>query len=216
MVSGAIAGEEDASSEWEDVVSEMDTPASQRFRRVSLSQSENTERTPLLRRRTSGGTHDADMEGQKSQRGKPWISRLFRRDQRKVQPDDGRYAVVENKRPWDWRRVCRSMFVTPATCLPAVCVGLLLNILDALSYGKMTFCKESMSGLVMLTIFRYGFVPIGQTHLRALGLCWNIHLLCQHYCFSVDIFLWEYFQGGCWLRTRKLEYLYDDLNELWG
>ncbi|PKS10464.1 hypothetical protein jhhlp_002215 [Lomentospora prolificans] len=48
-------------------------------------------------------------------------------------------SIVFHPRKWDTRAILRSAVVRPASYLPAVLVGLLLNILDALSYGMILF-----------------------------------------------------------------------------
>ena len=45
-------------------------------------------------------------------------------------------GAIMNPRTWDKRAAWERAVVGPMRCLPAVVVGLLLNILDALSYGK--------------------------------------------------------------------------------
>lgn len=47
-----------------------------------------------------------------------------------------RASDLLNPKTWDGRAIWRSAVVDPISCLPSVIVGLLLNILDALSYGK--------------------------------------------------------------------------------
>ncbi|ERT02885.1 hypothetical protein HMPREF1624_01188 [Sporothrix schenckii ATCC 58251] len=49
------------------------------------------------------------------------------------------YRNVKNLKWWDRRRLWQNVVVAPIACLPAVVVGLLLNILDALSYGMILF-----------------------------------------------------------------------------
>lgn len=46
-------------------------------------------------------------------------------------------AIAANSYRWDRKAMWQNVVVAPVACLPAVCVGLLLNILDALSYGKL-------------------------------------------------------------------------------
>ncbi len=48
----------------------------------------------------------------------------------------GVVQLVSNPKRWDGRAVWRNVVVAPVACLPAVVVGLLFNILDALSYGE--------------------------------------------------------------------------------
>lgn len=60
-------------------------------------------------------------------------------------PDDGKYFKkpfdwnVLNPKTWDRQTVWEKGIVHPAASLPAVFLGLLLNILDALSYGMILF-----------------------------------------------------------------------------
>ncbi|OTB06653.1 hypothetical protein M426DRAFT_318707 [Hypoxylon sp. CI-4A] len=51
------------------------------------------------------------------------------------------YAIkgMANPKTWDKKAIWKSAVVDPVHCLPAVIVGLLLNILDALSYGMILF-----------------------------------------------------------------------------
>ena len=47
--------------------------------------------------------------------------------------------VASHPKSWDAKRIWRQGFVYPASLLPAVFLGLLLNLLDALSYGMILF-----------------------------------------------------------------------------
>lgn len=49
------------------------------------------------------------------------------------------HNVVLDPRQWDLRKLGRKVVVEPASMLPAVFLGLLLNLLDALSYGIILF-----------------------------------------------------------------------------
>ncbi|CAK7274627.1 hypothetical protein SEPCBS57363_006262 [Sporothrix epigloea] len=49
------------------------------------------------------------------------------------------YLSVTRLKCWDRQKLWQNIVVTPVACLPAVIVGLLLNILDALSYGMILF-----------------------------------------------------------------------------
>jgi SulP family sulfate permease len=51
------------------------------------------------------------------------------------------FKVLAAPKTWDKRAIWRYGVVTPAAYLPAVLLGLLLNILDALSYGTSTLLK---------------------------------------------------------------------------
>ena len=97
------------------------------------------EQTPLLSNSTSKqsssqesrGLREADLESQG-----PWRPSTLRRLGRRVGSRAAEYAtVLSSPSKWDGRAIWRGAVVKPASYLPAVLVGLLLNILDALSYG---------------------------------------------------------------------------------
>jgi SulP family sulfate permease len=52
-------------------------------------------------------------------------------------------STIVHPSHWDRHALWEAVFVAPVACLPAVVVGLLLNILDALSYGKC--CDEALA-----------------------------------------------------------------------
>jgi SulP family sulfate permease len=100
---------------------------------------QDDERTSLLRRRThskdlSYGTAATDLEGQS-------VSYVQRRSP--VQEAYSRagtlFSVATHPKSWDRRAIWREGVVRPVSLLPAVFLGLLLNILDALSYGMILF-----------------------------------------------------------------------------
>ena len=97
------------------------------------------EQTPLLsntaskqsseRERRSLG--DGDLESQWA-----WRPSTLRRLGRQARSCATEYAIVLfSPSKWDGRAIWHSAVVAPVSYLPAVLVGLLLNILDALSYG---------------------------------------------------------------------------------
>lgn len=91
------------------------------------------ERTSLLH----GSSYDRrahDLEGQKKPR-KTFFRRVADNGKRIESHVSYAAAVAFNPRRWDGRIIWQSAVVDPVSCLPAVAVGLLLNILDALSYG---------------------------------------------------------------------------------
>ncbi len=101
------------------------------------------ETSPLLATRPREGQgggygtgHGNDLEGQKPVSRKTWLrgtSALLRQVGSHVASI---LPAVGNPKRWNGRILWHHAVVTPAACLPAVIVGLLLNILDALSYGK--------------------------------------------------------------------------------
>lgn len=83
-----------------------------------------------------GDEHDVDLEGQKHPGRGTWFGRMSG----SLRDTGNRIAsvltIVGNPKRWDRRVLWQNAVVAPVACLPAVVVGLLLNILDALSYGK--------------------------------------------------------------------------------
>ncbi|KAM6483998.1 sulfate transporter family-domain-containing protein [Trichoderma sp. SZMC 28011] len=105
--------------------------------------SEASEYTPLLGRQESGSgassSVDLDIEGQKTQARRRWLRGLTEQRQ-KMEHHLGQIAkVASSPRSWNRRAIWETTVVEPVSCLPAVAVGLLLNILDALSYGMILF-----------------------------------------------------------------------------
>lgn len=96
-----------------------------------------TEQTPLLQRVISGSrrSYKSDLEGQKPRSRRPWLSSLVEVGH-KVEE---RIYHAANPERWDRKALWDNCVISPVSCLPAVAVGLLLNILDALSYGKSKF-----------------------------------------------------------------------------
>ncbi|KAI1088560.1 sulfate transporter family protein [Rostrohypoxylon terebratum] len=114
---------------------------------TSLSQTSPSngmsERTPLLgalpRRPDSPGsiTEVDDIESQKPKMGH-WnsSSRIFAGG---IQGTIRSIRGIASPKTWNKRVIFQSVVMDPIHCLPAVIVGLLLNILDALSYGMILF-----------------------------------------------------------------------------
>ncbi|RGP59134.1 sulfate transporter [Fusarium sporotrichioides] len=112
-----------------------DNQAEQDQRRTSHAE-DATEQTPLLARMTSGGRRSySDLEGQKAQSKPSWFSGFAEVGHRMEE----RISVAVNPKKWDRQALWNNIVLTPTSCLPAVSVGLLLNILDALSYGMILF-----------------------------------------------------------------------------
>ncbi|EAW10671.1 sulfate transporter family protein [Aspergillus clavatus NRRL 1] len=101
----------------------------------------NTERTSLLSRRTrskslSGYGIANDIESQEVQghRGPP----VNASGNARFVLTRG-FCTLANPKSWDRRAIWRQGVVYPVSLLPSVFLGLLLNILDALSYGMILF-----------------------------------------------------------------------------
>ncbi|RDW94341.1 sulfate transporter family protein-like protein [Coleophoma crateriformis] len=103
-----------------------------------------TERTPLLSKRHEEQTHpdwihgQQDLEGQYLRRQESWpkLKNIVAKPLQK-----GKYVITTLQHPkmWDRRAIWNNAVVAPTAALPAVILGLLLNILDALSYGLILF-----------------------------------------------------------------------------
>ena len=77
----------------------------------------------------------ADIERQ----GNGWRSNFWSRvGKRLPSPGDFRRLPL-NPKTWDFQQIAHKTFVEPASMLPAVFLGVLLNLLDALSYGIILF-----------------------------------------------------------------------------
>ncbi|EGY22936.1 hypothetical protein VD0002_g5647 [Verticillium dahliae] len=143
-------------------VPEIETPAREQKRLRSRSRSrsserqqrqrgsmggeeaESTERTPLLGRVSSAGhgtnghTTD-DVEGQKPRPRRQWLNGL-KSVGHNVEASLARTAkAATSPEIWNRKSLWANVVVAPVSCLPAVIVGLLLNVLDALSYGMILF-----------------------------------------------------------------------------
>lgn len=81
---------------------------------------------------------------------------------RKVAPH-AFHIVANPKSCWTLKGLWKSGCVQSGRYVPAVLLGLLLNILDALSYGQ---CLSSPQGWVYADLCRHDFVSVGTTHLR--------------------------------------------------
>jgi sulfate permease, SulP family len=140
-------------------------------RRSALKENEiyvdsTSENTPLLIRSVSTysrppdspslseGDDLSDVESQKPSADPSYRRYGSVRDRAK----DGVRVVSHfvNPKTWDRHAIWQNAVISPLSCLPSVIVGLLLNILDALSYGKM-ICVGNI--ITLLTWRRYDPVP---------------------------------------------------------
>ncbi|KAL2141211.1 hypothetical protein VTI28DRAFT_2670 [Corynascus sepedonium] len=111
---------------------------------------DTNEASPLLATRTredhegSYGTsqerdQDADLEGLKRVGRRKWLGKTAGSMRETGARVAGILPVIGNPKRWDRHILWANVVVAPVACLPAVVVGLLLNILDALSYGMILF-----------------------------------------------------------------------------
>jgi sulfate permease, SulP family len=102
---------------------------------------DSTERTPLLKKDSSGSPHpdyihgEPDIERQALHRKVSWpkFRKLVSWPRKK---GINALRIVANPKSWDRKVIWHNAVVVPTGYLPAVILGCLLNILDALSYGK--------------------------------------------------------------------------------
>lgn len=107
----------------------------------------HTETTPLLPRTSHGSersrhtarngtSHSHDVESLKARSPKRWYQGPLHNAKARISRVTSK---VQDPKTWDRQALWQSVVVAPVVCLPAVIVGLLLNILDALSYGMILF-----------------------------------------------------------------------------
>lgn len=95
-----------------------------------------TEQTPLLGHVSDESDNIGDIEGQKDTRSNKWYSGIVENGQKLESHMAHVVKVAVNPQRWDRKALWHNVVIEPVSCLPAVAVGLLLNILDALSYGE--------------------------------------------------------------------------------
>jgi sulfate permease, SulP family len=100
-----------------------------------------SERTPLLKKYSAESPHpdyihgEHDIERQKLRRRGSWPK--FRKFvSRSSEKGLSALRLLTNYKGWDRKAVWQKAVVAPSGYLPAVILGCLLNILDALSYGR--------------------------------------------------------------------------------
>ncbi|KAI0193224.1 sulfate transporter family protein [Xylaria flabelliformis] len=97
-----------------------------------------SEITPLLRPKSHRSQSPVDLEDLENQ--KPQSTRRIRSSITEAARNRIRgLGVVMNPKSWDKKAIWNKAVINPLHCLPAVIVGLLLNVLDALSYGMILF-----------------------------------------------------------------------------
>jgi SulP family sulfate permease len=183
---------------------------------------DSSERTPLLWKDSAFETHhpdwirgQQDMERQEVRRRVSWPKlRNVVRWPRQRGLDIVRTVV--NPKSWDRKAIVQRAVVEPFGYLPAVILGLLLNILDALSYGALfvsSFCfvfrnngtlsRSFASSLclnfvclyedifLLTTYYRDDFVSSWATNLREAWFCRYLHVLYQLHHFTACVLMWR-------------------------
>lgn len=104
------------------------------------------EQAPLLRGRTYsessqgyGTTSDSTIEAGAASKRSPQETKGWIRTKLRWKGGFDWYMAYCNPRTWNRRSIFQNGIVEPGRLLPAVFLGLLLNILDALSYGMIVF-----------------------------------------------------------------------------
>ncbi|KAJ9157895.1 Sulfate transporter family protein [Pleurostoma richardsiae] len=110
-----------------------------------LWEDDQTETAPLLRALshsvsyTNGAARNVDLESQKSPRHKSWLKGVAGAVSHvKAKASDAGRTLCDQK-TWAPRNIWEKVIKQPLLALPAVILGLILNILDALSYGMILF-----------------------------------------------------------------------------
>ncbi|TVY82802.1 Uncharacterized protein LSUE1_G003124 [Lachnellula suecica] len=118
---------------------------SYRGRKIVPQAVQEDEQTPLLGKGPVEHHHhpdwiqgEQDLEGQKAKGSKSWPKI---RNAALWPKEKGLHIVrdVLNPKTWDRKVIWQNAVVAPVSYLPAVIIGLILNVLDALSYGMILF-----------------------------------------------------------------------------
>ena len=146
-----------------------------------------TERTPLIGKDVAFEAQhpdwirgQRDIEAQETKRRHSWpkLRNVL------LWPKEKGYDIVKvvaNPKAWDRKAIWENAVMAPVECLPAVILGLLLNILDALSYGRSILSPflrplkaeaeeqhhivSFISSVYVLMTFRHDLVPSWATHI---------------------------------------------------
>ncbi|KAI1280967.1 sulfate transporter family-domain-containing protein [Xylaria sp. FL0933] len=98
-----------------------------------------SETTPLLGPKSHRPRSPDDLEDIESQKPRSKTRNMFSSIRQEAGKRIRGITIVMNPRVWDKKAAWEIAVLGPIRCLPAVILGLLLNILDALSYGMILF-----------------------------------------------------------------------------
>ncbi|TRX90219.1 hypothetical protein FHL15_008947 [Xylaria flabelliformis] len=116
-----------------------------------------SEITPLLRPKSHRSQSPVDLEDLENQ--KPQSTRRIRSSITETARNRIRgLGVVMNPKSWDKKAIWNKAVINPLHCLPAVIVGLLLNVLDALSYGPAGISIFYVSTIIAQLTFSTGSI----------------------------------------------------------
>ncbi|KAK4174705.1 sulfate transporter family-domain-containing protein [Triangularia setosa] len=88
---------------------------------------------------SNGRNGSVDLESQKAPSRTGWLHKTVDSVKERGTKVARGFRTASNPKQWDRHALWQNVVVAPVACLPAVIVGLLLNILDALSYGMILF-----------------------------------------------------------------------------
>lgn len=166
------------------------SPIDESRHRPEVAETEDSERTPLLGRQASGSgdSTSVDLEGQKTLARTRWLRGLVERRQKAKHHVIRMAKIASSPRSWNGKAIWETAVVDPVSCLPAVAVGLLLNILDALSYGEPIMYGHKNAA----DQTRYDLVSAWNTSFLPLRICWYFYILCQHNCGATRLLYRQY------------------------
>ncbi len=142
--------------------------------------SKSNEQTTLLRKNspyTSQTTHDYgathDLEGQSSGRDGAYrkIAHVLNWPKENA---PGLIRIATRSKTWNYKALWKHGFLQPASYIPPVVLGLLLNLLDALSYGQWIWYSPTLADSDTV---RHDLISAGATHFRRSWARRHINLL---------------------------------------
>lgn len=174
---------------------QQSSPIDETSHRPEAAVTQDSEYTPLLGRRTSGSgdSSSVDIEGQKTFARVRWLRGLAERRQKAEHHVIRIAKIASSPRSWNGKAIWETAVVDPVSCLPAVAVGLLLNILDALSYGESVMYAHKKDGADQT---RYDSISTWNASFLSFRICWHFYILCQHNCGPARLLYGQYIQRG--------------------
>ena len=167
--------------------------------------------TPLLSAMddTRGGVESVfDCENQKPKKLKrSWKTFIYESIDRTTDRAVTNVMVVFNQKSWSRDTAWHNCVVEPIACLPAAIVGLLLNVLDALSYGGFflynnfptNYLQREHTNHRACRACRHDSVPSWGSSVFPLGVRWHFHVLRQHHSIAARLLDWQRFQRCNWV-----------------
>jgi len=129
------------------------------------------EHTPLLLKPSRPAeealksTQSEDLEGQVRTKKQTKLRQLVKEAEEKAA---GAWKIAKNPKSWDGKVIFQKAIKDPIGLLPCVFLGVLLNVLDALSYGK---CRLKRRGRLeptydrnLTTFHRHDLIPSRRAH----------------------------------------------------